>query len=531
VLIGCKSYSTHENNNINFTVQADTVIGENHEFWKSLGYDFLFKIVNEPEGEEFLNRAEKNEVIKYYRSHYTFNNTSGVDERAGGKVGGNVVRIDENGNEYYDFSLVNKTFHEYVKRDMKPIVEFDFFPDGWSSGSNASKSNDESFESKSLPPKNWDKWKDLLNNFMQNLMDEFGEEELKTWYFEVWNEPDGMVYEKMPVFLESYDVFTHIVKSYSNDFKVGGPACYHLHFLKPFLDHVYNGKNYVTGKTGSPLDFISYHIYGLSGGWLLPAPDIFPQVSKFTSEMLWLQRLVEKYPTEDVEIHINEYGLSSHGDRRFVDKHPQLEYRNSEVSGLFIVKLVDCFYALEDNFDLRTDLLLYWGSWFNAATGPIFRGSRDLMTTDNIPKPMMTAYEILAKLGKDRLKINGPKAGGRYGVIATKSEKQIQVIAYNFNETDDNFSQTDNILLDINNIDASNVQITEYWFDREHHNTYRKWEEMGRPEPDKNVIKILKEEGELKPNSTYKQAVENSKINIKAPLRRHALKLYIIDLQ
>ena len=44
----------------------------------------------------------------------------------------------------------------------------------------------------------------------------------------------------------------------------------------------------------------------------------------------YLQELQKK----DVEIHINEFGLSSHGDRRFVDKHPQLEYRNSEVSGL-----------------------------------------------------------------------------------------------------------------------------------------------------------------------------------------------------
>ena len=44
-------------------------------------------------------------------------------------------------------------------------------------------------------------------------MDEFGEEELRTWYFEVWNEPDGMLFKNMPVFLETYDIFAHIVKS------------------------------------------------------------------------------------------------------------------------------------------------------------------------------------------------------------------------------------------------------------------------------------------------------------------------------
>ena len=54
-LTGCQNHNAYENKTINFTVQADTVIGENHEFWKSLGYDFLFKIVNEPEGEELMS--------------------------------------------------------------------------------------------------------------------------------------------------------------------------------------------------------------------------------------------------------------------------------------------------------------------------------------------------------------------------------------------------------------------------------------------------------------------------------------------
>jgi xylan 1,4-beta-xylosidase len=32
--------------------------------------------------------------------------------------------------------------------------------------------------------------------------------------------------------------------------------------LRTFLDHVTKGKNYVTGKTGSPIDFITYHAKG-----------------------------------------------------------------------------------------------------------------------------------------------------------------------------------------------------------------------------------------------------------------------------
>src|SRR5205085_12163119 len=33
-------------------------------------------------------------------------------------------------------------------------------------------------------------------------------------------------------------------------------------FLRNFLEHAVRGKNYATGKTGSPLDFISFHAKG-----------------------------------------------------------------------------------------------------------------------------------------------------------------------------------------------------------------------------------------------------------------------------
>jgi hypothetical protein len=45
-------------------------------------------------------------------------------------------------------------------------------------------------------------------------------------------------------------------------------------------------------------------------------------------------------------------------------QYPQLEYRNNEFSPLFMTKLIDCLYALEDNYDFKTSMLLYWGfSW------------------------------------------------------------------------------------------------------------------------------------------------------------------------
>lgn len=516
---------------VEYTVEVNNAIGENHEFWKAIGYDFLFKIVNEPEGQEFLDRAQKEQSVRYFRTHYTFNNRARGDKKAGGGICGNIVSRDSDGNIQYDFSKVNKTFREYVKRGMKPIVEFDYYPDGFSEKSSRNV-NDESLEAKSGSPVSWEDWQDLLDEFMQNLVDEFGKEELKTWYFEVWNEPDGWSREELPGFYRLYDVFAHTVKSYDKDFKVGGPACYHLYFMKEFLDHVVYGTNYVTGETGSPVDFLSYHIYGLSGSWLKPAPDIWPMVSKFTSDMLWWQRLMRKYPgMSDVEMHLNEWGVCSHGDSKFVAKFPQLEYRNSEFSALFMVKLVDCLFAIEDNFDFRTELMLYWGAWFNAKTGSIFMGSRDLTTTGNIPKPIMTAYEMLARLGKHRLQVAGPKPGGRFGLLATRSKKDLQILAYNFQETDDNFNQEDNFVINLEHLSGEGeLTVKEYRMDRLHNNTYRKWERMGKPEADKEIIRQLREEGALKVTNTFTIRNRGGKALWKDRLARHSMCLYTIEI-
>jgi xylan 1,4-beta-xylosidase len=516
---------------VEYTVKVDNIIGINHEFWKAIGYDFLLKIVHEPEGQEFLDKVQKNKSVRYFRTHYTFNNRATGDEKAGGSICGNVVFKDQDGNTRYDFSKVNKTFHEYVRRGMKPIVEFDYYPDGFSKSSSRNV-NDEALEARSGPPVSWEEWQDLLDKFMQNLVDEFGKEELKTWYFEVWNEPDGWSREELSDFHRLYDVFTHMVKSCDQDFKVGGPACYNLWFMKEFLDHVVYGTNYVTGKTGSPVDFLSYHIYGLSGSWLNPAPEIWPVVSKFTSDMLWWQRLMKKYPSlTNVEIHLNEWGVCSHGDSKFVAEFPQLEYRNNEFSALFMVKLVDCLYAIEDHYDFRTDLMLYWGAWFNAATGPVFMGSRDLMTTGNIPKPVMTAYEMLAKLGSQRLNVTGPKPGGRFGLIASRSDRTIQLLAYNFQETDDRLDQEDHFVINLDQLPGEGkLTVKEYRMDQSHNNTYRKWERMGKPAANDDVIRQLREEGELKVTCKFKVTKHNGNVFFKTKLPRHSMSLYEVDL-
>ena len=122
------------------------------------------------------------------------------------------------------------------------MVECDYMPRGLTNReSDVSVGNDEGMSVRNAGPEDWDKWRDLLVAFTKNLIKTFGAEEVRTWYFEVWNEPDGWKHSEIQTFYKLYDVFVDAITSVDSQFRVGGPACYHEWFMKKFLDHVVIG--------------------------------------------------------------------------------------------------------------------------------------------------------------------------------------------------------------------------------------------------------------------------------------------------
>lgn len=511
-----------------FKIDANKTIGKNTQFWKASGTDLLYHLAEKPSGQALFDRMHKTNSCVYLRNHYAL--TGHV--REGVEVGIEVYSEDENGNPVYDFTRVNRIFGEFVKYGLKPVVECDYMPKGLTSRElDPSVGNDEGMSVKNSGPEDWGKWRDLLVAFTKNLVETFGADEVRTWYFEVWNEPDGWKQSDIQTFYKLYDVFVDAVTSVDPKLKVGGPACYHESFLKNFLEHVVNGTNYVTGEKGTRIDFISYHIYGLSGGWLNKEPVIKPQVARFSQSVLWISRLLSKYRTlKDVEFHINEWGMSSHFQKT-VAEYPDLHYRNSEESPLFLTKMVDALYAIEDNYNFPTTMLLYWGGAWEAEKDEFFMGHRTLSTAGDIPKPIQTGYEMLAQLEDTRLDVDGPRVGGRLGILATKSSKKdIQLIAYNYNETDDNLTISDEIEISINGLGDGNYMVSEYSLDRGNNNTYREWQRQGSPKKSKDADLVkLREAADLSVTNSYEIKSENGLAELKMKLRRHSMRLLKIE--
>ena len=514
-----------------FTVKVDQVIGKNTEFWKAAGSDHLFYHSLKPAGQFLLKRMGEKGSHRYLRSHHTFNK----DLKHGVIRGQNVYSEDQYGNPIYDFSNVNKVFQSYIENGIKPIVEYDYLPELLiNDGGESSRGNDEGMTIINTGPNDWKKWSDLMKAITQNFIDQFGIEEVRSWFFEVWNEPDGWPNDQLEIFYKMYDVFVDAVKSVDLELRVGGPACYHEYFLKSFLNHVTNGINYVTGKRGTQIDFISYHIYGLSGKWLNKSPHIQPQVQRFTLSVLWLQRLLKLFPSlKGTAFHINEWGLSSNYFRTVKD-YPDLIYRNSISSPLFLFKLVNSLYEIEDNYKFPTSLLLYWGFSWEADEDEFFVGKRELLTAGNVPKPIQTGFEMMALLKENRIKVIKAKKDSRFGLMATKSEKEIVILTYNYEESEsEKITGNDEIKIELNGLKKStSYQIKTITLDKENNNTYQKWIEMGSPKNSKSInLSQIKKAGNLTHNKIINfKTDDEGKIIFDLPLIKRSAKLMIIKM-
>ena len=512
-----------------FEVKTNIVVGKNTEFWKAAGSDHLFYHSLKPAGQYLLKRMKATNSHHYLRSHHTFNK----DIKHGVIRGQNVYSEDRNGNPIYNFSNVNEVFKSYVENGIKPIVEYDYFPEALTRiEDEVSRGNDEGMTMINSGPNNWKKWSDLMKAATQNFIDKFGIEEVRSWYFEVWNEPDGWPEEQWYVFYKMYDVFVDAVTSVDSRLRVGGPACYHEYFLKPFLNHVVNGTNYVTGKKGSRIDFISYHIYGLSGKWLNNEPHIQPQVQRFSQSILWLKRLLKSYPSlKGTEFHLNEWGLSSNYYRT-ISEYPDLEYRNSISSALFLFKLVDALYQIEDYYNFPTSMLLYWGFSWEADEDEFFKGKRELLTAGNTPKPIQTGFEMLAKLQPERIKVVKYKKVSRLGLIATRSVEKIVLLAYNYEESDgEQVTGNDIINIQLSGLsEKQDYRVESIQLDSENNNTYQTWLSMGSPDSSRSTnLEPLEKAASIDITESFDLITnEHGKTNFKLNLKRRSAQILVI---
>jgi xylan 1,4-beta-xylosidase len=502
----------------------------NTRFWAAAGLDSLYPLTLTEGGQFLLDRMRDKGTCRYLRNHHALSELT----KEGFRAGGEVYDEDGDGRPVYNFSRMNQVYAEYVKRGIKPVVEMDYLPKKLIRKNDVSGGVEQGEHLGRSWPADWDKWAALLRAFTKNLADTFGIEEIRTWYFEVWNEPDGWPVEDWPCFYRLYDVFVDALSSVDAKLRVGGPGCFRVDFLRAFLEHVAKGTNHVTGKRGSRIDFISCHIYGMSGEWLKSWPLVIPTVQRFTQELLWIRRIISLYPClGKVPFHLNEWGVSSHYEKNSTDYPPLALLRDSEFSALFFVKLVDSLLRLGYDYGFNIDMLLYWGFCAEDSLDQPFNGNRSLTTAGHVPKPIQTAHEMLALMGDTHLFCEGLTAGGPLGVLAARGNGRYQLLVYHLNELDAAGGSLEKPSFaggfTLTGLESGVYRVETLIMDRNNHNTYRLWQRMGSP---RNIeamdIPALRAGGEINPAGGYDVFVSGGTLSLPVNLAAQSMQLYLI---
>ena len=354
----------------------------------------------------------------------------------------------------YNFTYLDRIFDNYLKVGLKPFLELGFMPKQMASGTQTIFY----WQGNTTPPKDHEKWANMIKALLRHLCERYGREEVETWPVEVWNEPNlpgFWEHADLEAYLKLYDVSARAVKDVLPRMRVGGPAvcggsrCFE--FITAFLDYCRDNK--------VPMDFVTRHIYmgqePHRDGRYLYHEMCRPERSIKEAEDT--RALIDSYPEfKGYELHITEYNTSYNP---FCPTHDTV-YNAALIAGL-LAKLGDTCASYS-----------YWtfGDVFEEMGIPdrIFHGGFGLVANGMVRKPTYWTFEFFKKLEGEMI------LRSEDSLFVKTKEGNIRGCMWNLEK----------VALDIQvSMPGLNGKwgVTTRTVDMEHGNPLKLWDEMGQP--------------------------------------------------
>lgn len=486
---------------VSLKVDLNQPEGDLGHIWNYFGYDEP-NYTYAPNGKQLLrDLAALDASPVYVRVHNLLTSGDGSASLKWGST--NVYTQDASRNPVYKWEILDHIFDTFHEVGAKPLVEIGFMPEALSTHPEPYRHN---FPNQSVagiytgwayPPKDYAKWSELVYEFVRHLKQRYGDDELRTWLWEVWNEPDiGYWQGTREEFFKLYDLTVESVLRAVPDAKIGGPdstgpgSARSAEFLRAFLDHCGHQKNYATGKVGSHLDFISFHPKG-SPKW--QGDHVQMGIKQQLVAIDEGFKIVASFPEwRDTPIILGESdpeGCAACSAKQ----NPQNQYRNGPLYGAYTVEVLHNIFDLAGRERVHLKGAVTWA--FEFEDQPPFEGFREL-ATNGIDKPVLNAFRMLGLLGSHRLNVTSSAAlpteevlqGGVIGspdinAIAARNEHEIEVLAWNYHDDDVPFPASTIDLLITNLPPATKRAFVEHFrVDSDHSNAFAVWRNMGSPE-------------------------------------------------
>jgi len=481
----------------------------------------------------------------YIRAHHLLTSGNGVAELKWSSS--NVFTVDANGKPVYDFTITDKTFDEFQKAGVRPVVELGFMPKDLAAKVPGVDEYQVRYPKNTIsgasnnPPRDYALWGEVVRRYTEHLVQRYGKDKVSTWYFEVWNEPDIGYWHGTPEeYYKLYDYAVDGVRKALPNAIVGGPASTGpaseraSAFLNNFLKHCLNDKSAANGRP-IPLDFISFHPKGhptvIDGHVQMGLANELNAAAKGFS-------IVASYPKyAHLPIILSE--ADPEGCAACSMKvNPANAYRNGPLYPAYTATAIKSLFDLQDHYKVNLIAMLSWSFEFEGKE--YFEGFRTL-STNGIDKPVINVFRMAGLMSGERVSTSstgqvplnsilssGVRNADDVDAFATKSGHEAAVMLWDYHDEDVPAAGAD-VQVTISGIPSSvkRVLLEHYRIDETHSNSYHVWKAMGSPqEPTEAQYSQLKEAGQLELLSSPTWLdVNDGKVTIATALPRQATSL------
>jgi xylan 1,4-beta-xylosidase len=431
----------------------------------------------------------------YVRTHFMLCTGDGSPGLKWGST--NAYTEDGSGKPVYDWTITDRIFDAYLKAGAKPFVEIGFMPQAlsvkpdpykptWTPGAR----NDQYSIGWSYPPKDYAKWGELVYQWVKHSVEKYGRAEVESWYWEVWNEPDISYWHGTPEEYDKlYDEAAAGLKKALPTAKIGGPATTSprnaraAEYLRQFLAHCAEKK--------TSLDFITYHAKGQPR---VVGDHVQMGLGNELNDVSHGMEVIHQFPQyAKLPIVLSEAdpeGCAACSARVY----PNNAYRNGTLYPVYTAAAVNNIYALADRLQGNIEGMVTWA--FEFEDQPYFDGFRTL-ASNGIDKPVLNVFRMYGLMSGDRVKAqssaavpldailqSGVRESADINALATRAERQISAIVWNYHDADLPDVPAASVELTIAGVpaQAKRALLRHYRIDQEHSNAYTAWKSMGSPQ-------------------------------------------------
>jgi xylan 1,4-beta-xylosidase len=438
-------------------IDADAPARPFPHFWEQMFGSGHANITMRESWRQDLQVAKGVADFRYVRFHDIFHDQNGVYTEAA------------DGTPIYNWSYVDQIYDGVLAKGVRPFVELSFMPRAL-----AASQTPHAFWYKPLPnpPRSYEKWGRLVGDFARHLEDRYGADEVRQWYFEVWNEPNLDFWTGKPAqstYFELYAAAAKALKVVDRRLRVGGPATAQAAWVGDFIRDC--------ATKDIPVDFVSTHVYGDDTGKnVLNTDEDISRAEMVARAARKVYDEVKASPRPDLPIIWSEYNAT------YMNK---VDITDSPFMGPWLANNIRLCDGL-------TTMMAYWSfSDVFEEQGVVktpFYGGYGLIAAGSIPKAAFNAFAMLHRLGDRRLSPEMKDA-----LVTKRADGTLVIAVWNYADPGTG-GEPKTVELQISRGRMAEITV----LDDQHGSALAEWRRMGTPAfPSREQQETLKSAGRL----------------------------------